>query len=82
LRDLLLRRICVYHQHLICIKRVTYPAAVEAAAVPVLISSWAVASKLVRTTSPANMILFNNGRFVLEVGVGAADEVAEEGLLE
>jgi hypothetical protein len=59
----------------------TYPAAVDAAAVPVLMSSWAVASKLVRTTSPANMILFNNGRFVLEVGVGA-DEVAEEGLLE
>ena len=27
------------------------------------------------------MILFNNGRF-FEVGVGAADEVAEEGLLE
>jgi hypothetical protein len=60
----------------------TYPAAVDAAAVPVLMSSCAVASKLVRTTSPANMILFNNGRFVLEVGVGAADEVAEEGLLE
>jgi hypothetical protein len=62
-------------------RRRTYPAAVDAAAVPVLMSSCAVASKLVRTTSPANMILFNKGRFVLEVGVGA-DEVAEEGLLE
>jgi hypothetical protein len=51
----------------------TYPAAVDAAAVPVLINSWAVASKLVRTTSPASMIRFSNGRLALLVGVGAVD---------
>jgi hypothetical protein len=58
----------------------TYPAAVDAAAVPVLISSWAVASRDVKTTSPANMIRFKNGLFVLLLlGVGALDEDAEVG---
>lgn len=45
----------------------TYPAAEEAAAVPVSIRSCAVASKLVKTTSPASNKRFRNGLLFLGV---------------